>query len=271
MIRGRRHGAHLRAPPAERHPPRGGAEADHAVRHQARCDRGPRGRRAGGDPVRRGLLDHRRRGVLPAGSSSTGWARAGPGGGELPLRQAGEGRPRDAAQPPGVRDRGRAAGRGRRRDRLLDPDPRPDRRRRRRGRDALPGGAVPARGDGGGGRQAGAHARLPDRERGPRRGVRLPGPRRLRRVRRRGAGGGQRGRAPDLRDRARRADRVLPDRPQRRPLRPDAADRVHRPAAGREALRGRGRAGRPDAPRRGRGPRAFAPSSHHLANLSARA
>ena len=37
--RRRRHRAHLRAPPAQRDPPGGGAEADHAVRDQARRDR----------------------------------------------------------------------------------------------------------------------------------------------------------------------------------------------------------------------------------------
>ena len=47
------------------------------------------------------------------------------------------------------------------------------------------GAPLPARGDGGRGRQARAHARLPDRQRGPRRGVRVPGPRGLRGVRQR--------------------------------------------------------------------------------------
>ena len=87
----------------------------------------------------------------------------------------------------GVRDPGRAAGRGRRRDRLLDPDPVARRRGRGRGRDPLPRGAVPARGDGRGGRREGPHARLPDREPGARRTTASPGPRGLRGVRERPA------------------------------------------------------------------------------------
>ncbi len=42
VIDERRHGPHLRPPPARDHPPGGAAEADHAVRGQARRDRRPR-------------------------------------------------------------------------------------------------------------------------------------------------------------------------------------------------------------------------------------
>ena len=47
--------------------PGGGAEADHALRRQARRDRGPRGRRAGRDPVRPSASPRSR----PRGSSRT--------------------------------------------------------------------------------------------------------------------------------------------------------------------------------------------------------
>ena len=74
--------------------------------------------------------------------------RAGLGRRELPLRRQGQGRPRDARRPRGVRDPGRAAGRGRRRDGLLDPDPRAGRRRRHGGRATLPRRSVHGRGRG---------------------------------------------------------------------------------------------------------------------------
>ena len=70
------------------------------------------------------------------------------------------------------------------------------------------------------------------------------------------AGGHERRRAPDLRDRPRRARRGLPARLRRRPLRPRAAARVPRPAPGRAPLRHRRGAGGADAPRRGGRPRA---------------
>ena len=57
--RGRRHRPHLRPAPARGPPPGGAAEADHAVRGQARRDRGPRGRGAGRDPLRRGVRQDR--------------------------------------------------------------------------------------------------------------------------------------------------------------------------------------------------------------------
>ena len=175
--------------PLERHPPRGGAEADHAVRHQARRDRGPRRRGAGRDPLRPATS---RRSTPRSSASGILVDRLGAEQGLASARTSASasGRratPRCSTAAPEFETRGRAAGGGRRRDRLLDPDPGPDRRRRRRGRDALPGRAVPARGDGGRGRQARPHARLPDRERGPRRRLRLSRARRLRRVRRRRA------------------------------------------------------------------------------------
>ena len=116
----------------------------------------------------------RRRGVLRRDPRRPTGRDQGAGGGELPLRPAGEGRPAHAAGARGVRDRGRPPGRGRRRDGLVDPDPGADRRGRRRGRDAVPRGAFLFEGTVVEGDKR-AHARLPDRERGPRRGVRLSG------------------------------------------------------------------------------------------------
>ena len=88
--------SHLRSASAQRHPPRGGAEADHAVRRQARRDRRSRGRRAGDHPVRPGVLEDRGRGVLLADPGRDARRRAGHGGGELPLRRQGEGDAGDA-------------------------------------------------------------------------------------------------------------------------------------------------------------------------------
>ena len=85
----------------------------------------------------------------------------------------------------------------------------------------------------------------------------LPWPRRLRGVRRRPSGRRQRGRAADLRDRAGVARRGVPDRLRRGPVRADAADRVHQPAARRTAVRRGGGADRSDAPGRRDGPRAL--------------
>ena len=55
-----------------------------------------------------------------------------------------------------------------------------------------------------------------------------PRPRRLRGLRRRAPGGGQRGREADLRDRQGAADRGLPDRLRRGPLRAEPAGRLRR-------------------------------------------
>ena len=121
--------------PRERAPPGGGPQADHAVRDQARRDRGPGRRGARRDPVRRRVLQHPGRGLLqPASWSRRSGARAGLGGGELPLRRQGEGRPGDARRARRVRVPRRAAGRGRGRDRLLEPDPVAGRGGRGRGR-----------------------------------------------------------------------------------------------------------------------------------------
>ena len=107
-------------------------------------------------------------------------ARAGLGGGELPLRRQGQGDSGDARLPRRIRDDRGAARRGRRRDRLLDPDPGAGRGGRRRHRTALPRLAVHVRGRGRLRRQARADARVPDREHRSRRALRLPGLRDLR-------------------------------------------------------------------------------------------
>ena len=72
---------------------------------------------------------------------------------------------------------------------------------------------------------------------GARRRLRLPGSRRVRRVGERPPGRGERGRAPDVRDRPRPAGRGAPDRLRRGHLRRDPPDRLPGPAARREALR----------------------------------
>ena len=92
-------------------------------------------------------------------------------------------------------------------------------------------------GDRGRGRSARPHARLPDRERRADDEYVVPGPWRVRRLRRRPARRRERRCAPHVRDGARAACGGLPHRLRRRPLRPDAADRVHRPPARRAALR----------------------------------
>ncbi len=87
-------------------------------------------------------------------------------------------------------------------------------------------------------RRAWARAGVPDRQprarggaRVPRpRGVRVPGQRRCTRRR-------QHRRAPDVRDRSRRADRGVPDRLRRRPVRQHAAPGLPRASARRAALR----------------------------------
>ncbi len=194
----------------------------------------------------------------------------GRGRGELPLRQAGEGRPGDAAsrarssRPRWCRwwrstaRRSRRPGSGRRSPPATS-----------RARCAASGRRSCSRATVVEGDKRGPHARLPDRERGPRRGLRLS---RATASTPRSRTGSRRRSTSACARRSRPAAGVLIESylidHERRPLRPDAADRVHRPAARREALRGRGRAGRPDAPRRGRGARACVPSSHHLANLS---
>ena len=93
------------------------------------------------------------------------------------------------------------------------------RRGRGRGGHAVPGRAVPARGDRGRGGRTGPQARLSDRQHRAVRRPRLPGPRGLRGVRRRPAGGRQRGRSAHLRDRTRTAGRGAPDRLRRGPVR----------------------------------------------------
>ena len=138
-----------------------------------------------------------------------------------------------------VRDARGAARRGRRRDDLLEPHPRPGAGRRGGPGGRVPRRAVPVRGRGGAGRQARPRAGHADRQ--PRAGRRLrdPGPRRLRGLGQRPPRRGERGRAPDLRDRPRPARGGAPDRLRRRHLRRDAAHRLPGAPARREALRAR--------------------------------
>ena len=178
---------------------------------------------------------------------------------ELPLRAQGAGRPAPAAGRRALRHDRAPAARGRRRDRLLEPHP----RARAGGRGGR--GQPPAR------RAASSSAaRSPTATSAgaswasrrptscPTRRSRAPGTActpasrpsapTVRSERR--AGGGQHRRAPDLPDRPRRADRGLPARLRRRPVRADAVPGLPRAPARRAALRhGRG-ARRADAPRR---------------------
>ena len=144
--------------------PEAAAEADHAVRGQARRDRGPRRPGARRDPLRPGVrrveaeefIEHVL--VEKLGAERSPSART----------SASARRPRATPEMLASRSEfeteGRAAGRGRRRDRLLDPDPRPARGRRDGGRAALPRRPVHDRGRGRQRRSPRPHARLPDRE-----------------------------------------------------------------------------------------------------------
>ena len=268
--RRRRHRAHLRAAPAQRHPPRGGAEADHAVRDQARRDRGPRRLGARRDPVRPRVLGDRGGGVLLADPDRDARRRGGCRSGRTSA--SGPGRAGTSRCFAGTTSSRPASSRwsrwtGRRSPRRGSGPRSPP--ATSSGRDALPRGAVPARG---GGRRRGSsrpRARLPDREhRSPRR-ARLSRARRLRGVRERASGRRQRRRQPHLRDRPRGACRDLHHRRRRRALRPVAADRVHRQAARRAPVRGRRRRWSRRCARTSPGPAICVPPSDHPANLSA--
>ncbi len=78
----------------------------------------------------------------------------------------------------------------------------------------------------------------------------VPGPRRLRGLRQRAPGGGQRRDTADLRDGQGPADRVVFDGLRRRPLRPEPACRLRQPPARGEAISERRGPGRADAQRR---------------------
>ena len=105
-------------------------------------------RRAGRDPLRRGVRQRSAEEFIEEVLIEQARRRAGLGRRELPLRRQGQGRPGDARRARRVRDPGRAAGRGRRRDRLLDPDPGAGRGRGHGGRPALPRRSVHGRGRG---------------------------------------------------------------------------------------------------------------------------
>src|SRR5690242_3758411 len=79
----------------------------------------------------------------------------------------------------------------------------------------------------------------------------MPRPRRLRRLRRRSAGRGQRGRASHLRNGTGCTDRGVSDRPRSGPLRAPAADPVPEATSRRASLRYGPLADRPDGGGRG--------------------
>ena len=102
----------------------------------------------------------------------------------------------------------RDAGRGARRGSTARSSPRATsarwcRRARSRSRRGFLGAPFQMRGEVVQGDRRGRELGLPDRQHRPRRGACVPRPRRVRRARRRGVRGGQRRRAPDVRDRAR--------------------------------------------------------------------
>ena len=203
------------------------------------------------DPVRRRLRQalggrvRRRRARRRAGRHAGGDRR------ELPLRAQGAGRSAPARRRRALSDRRAPAARGGRGDRLLEPHPGLVLAGEvRRGQPAA-GRPLSAERRGRARRRARTRARLPDRQPRPRGGARVPRARRLRVPRRRAPGGGEHRRAPDLQDRQGRADRGLPARLRRRPLRQPAAPRVPRAPARRAALRHARGARRADAPRRG--------------------
>ena len=100
------------------------------------------------------------------------------------------------------------------------PDPRPGGGGRGGGGGRVPRRAVPVRGRGGArATSAAATLGMPTANLVPDDRLRLPGPRRLRRLGARPPGGGERRGAPDLRDRPRPAGGGVPDRLRGRPLR----------------------------------------------------
>ena len=235
-----RHGAHLRPAPAGRDPPRGDAQADRLARRQARPDRGAGRRRAGRDPVRPRASPRR-----PPRSSSSDvlidrlGATAGLGRRELPLRQGGRGRPRTACARTTSSRRAwcrSSRWRGRRCRRATSAGWSPPARSRQAAE--FLGGPFLFEGEVVDRRPARArarHARPPTsspttRSSAPGHGVYAAWAHGL-------PGGRERRRAAHLRDRPRPAGGGPPDRLRRRPLRPDAADRVPRADARREALR----------------------------------
>ena len=122
--RGGGHRPHLRPAPAADPAPGGAAEADHAVRGQARRDRGPRCRASSSViPFDEDFAARRRRGVHRRRPGRASWAPSGSRSGRTSaLARKRKGDPEMLAAPRRVRDQGRPPGRGRRRDRLLDQD-----------------------------------------------------------------------------------------------------------------------------------------------------
>ena len=207
------------------------------------------------------LLEHRRGGVLQRGPGRAAGRRAGLGRGELPLRREGEGRPGDAPQPRGVRDRGRA---------LVEVDGETVSSTRIR--------ALVAAGDMEGamhclgapflvegtvveGDKRGRTLGFPTANVVPDEEYVCPGHGVYAAFANGSPGGGERRRAADVRDRPRPADRGVSDRPRRGPLRAHAAGRVRRAAARREAVPERRGSDRADAPRRRPRRASSAPSS----------
>ena len=186
---------------------------------QARRDRRPRRRGARRDPVRPGVRRDRGRGLLRRGAGRAARRQEGLGRRELPLRSQGARATRDArrratsSRPASCRWSRSTARRCPRPGSA--PWSRPARSTRRRR--CL---GAPFMIEGRWWRATSAAARSASR---PRTSFpTTPGrarARRLRRVRQRAPGGGQRRRAADVRDRARAADRGVPDRLRGRPLR----------------------------------------------------
>ena len=245
---GCRHGADLRAPSAACPSPRCGAEADHAVRDQARRDRGAGSRGADRDPVRRRVLVDLRRGLLLADPDRGARRPARLRGRELPLRRQGEGRPADARLTRGVRDPRVVP--------LVEVDG--EIVSSTRIRSLVAAGEIEAatrcldapfllEGHGGRGGWPGPHARFPDRQ--PRARPTTWCARATASMPRSQTGRPAAvnvGIRPTFETGRGLLGRGIPDRLRRRPVRADAADRFHQPAAGRTPL---SRASRSSSPR----------------------
>ena len=235
--------------PLERPPPGGRAQADHAVRRQARRDRGARRRGDRRDPVRPRVLASSRRRT----SSRSSWSRrsaptAVSVGENFRFGAQGQGRPGDARRARRVRRPASS-----RSSRLTA---RPS-RRRGSGRWSPPATsrarcAASARRSCSRARSSAATsgaARSASRRRtSPRSATGRARPRRLRGLRRRPARRGERGREADLRDRARAPGRDLHHRPGRRPLRADRCGSRSSPGCAASSASRRRGPHRADAP-----------------------
>ena len=178
--------------------------------------------------------------------------RAGRDRRELPLRAQGAGRPAAARRRRALSDGRAPAAGGGRGDRLLQPHPRSGARRRGGpGRAAFSAPRFSCAARSSTATSAGASWAFRPPTSCPRRRSCAPATGCMRAWPNGSSGCRQHRRAPDVRDRPRRADRGVPDRLRRRPVRQHAAPGLPRAPARRAAVRHARGADRADAQRRG--------------------